>query len=59
MNKAVYTCAELMKPESKRHLVRAGVDEPICVSALSSERMLVMAALNHGVSRLFEELAYI
>lgn len=55
MNKDVYTCAELMKPESKRHLVRAGVDEPICVSALS-ERMLVMAALNHGVSRLFEEL---
>jgi voltage-gated potassium channel len=51
----VYTCAELMKSESKRHLKRADVDEPICVSDLS-QRMLVMAALNHGLSRLFDDL---
>ena len=55
MNSEVYTCAELMKAESKRHLERAGVDEPICVSDMS-QRMLVMAALNHGLSRLFDDL---
>ena len=55
MNSEVYTCAELMKSESKRHLERAGVDEPICISDMS-QRMLVMAALNHGLSRLFDDL---
>ena len=55
MNREVYTCAELMKAESKRHLERAGVDEPICVADIS-QRMLVMAALNHGLSRLFDDI---
>lgn len=55
MNSKVYACAELMRAESKRHLERAGVDEPICISEIS-QRMLVMAALNHGLSRLFDDL---
>jgi voltage-gated potassium channel len=55
MNRDVYTCAEVMRSESKRHLERADVDEPICVADLS-QRMLVMAALNHGLSRLFDDI---
>lgn len=55
INSDIYTVAEVMRPESKRHLDRAGVDEPICVSELS-QKILVMAALNHGLSRLFNNL---
>ena len=55
MNKDVYTCAEVMRAESKCHLQRADVDEPICIADLS-QRMLVMAALNHGLSRLFDDV---
>ena len=54
-NSAVYSCAEVMNTESKRHLERAGVDEPICVSDLS-EKMLLQAALNHGISRFFDDV---
>jgi len=55
MNRDVYTCAEVMRSESKRHLERADVDEPICVADLS-QRMLVMAATNHGLSRFFDDV---
>jgi voltage-gated potassium channel len=55
MNRDVYTCAEVMRAESKRHLERADVDEPVCIADLS-QRMLVMAALNHGLSRLFDDI---
>jgi Trk K+ transport system NAD-binding subunit len=52
-NRDVYTCAEVMRAGSKKHLIRAAVDEPICVADLS-QRMLVMAALNHGLSKFFD-----
>ncbi|MFV2067570.1 MAG: TrkA family potassium uptake protein [Pirellulales bacterium] len=51
----VYTVAELMRAESRRHLERAGVDEPICISEMS-QRLLVHAAMNHGLSRFFTEV---
>ncbi len=51
----VYTVAELMRAESRRHLERANVDEPICVSEMS-QRLLVHAAMNHGLSRFFTEV---
>ena len=51
----VYTVVELMRHENRRHLERAHVDEPICVSDLS-QRLLVHAALNHGLSRLFSDI---
>jgi voltage-gated potassium channel len=51
----VYTVVELMRAESRKHLERAGVDEPICVSELS-QRLLVHAALNHGLSRFFSDI---
>jgi voltage-gated potassium channel len=51
----VYTVAELMRGESRRHLQRAGVDEPVCVSEIS-QRLLVHAAMNHGLSRVFTDI---
>jgi voltage-gated potassium channel len=51
----VYTVAELMRAESRRHLQRAGVDEPVCVSEIS-QRLLVHAAMNHGLSRVFTDI---
>jgi voltage-gated potassium channel len=51
----VYTVAEVMRSESRRHLERANVDEPICVTEMS-QRLLVHAAMNHGLSLLFSEV---
>ena len=51
----VYTVVELMRSDNRHHLERADVDEPICVSDLS-QRLLVHAALNHGLSRFFSSL---
>ena len=51
----VYTVVELMRSENRHHLERADVDEPICVSDLS-QRLLVHAALNHGLSRFFSDV---
>ncbi len=54
-NPDVYTVVELMRRENRQHLERARVDEPICVSDLS-QRLLVHAALNHGLSALFSDI---
>jgi voltage-gated potassium channel len=54
-NGDVYTVVELMRPENRRHLERADVDEAICVTDLS-KRLLVHAAMNHGLSRFFTEI---
>ncbi len=51
----IYTVAELMRSESRRHLERTGVDEPICITEMS-QRLLVHAATNHGLSRFFTEI---
>ncbi len=55
LNRDVYTVVELMRAENRRHLERARVDEPICVSDLS-QRLLVHASLNHGLSLLFSDI---
>jgi voltage-gated potassium channel len=44
-----YTCVEIAKPDSKRHLSRTRVDEVVCVGELA-QRLLTQAALNHGLS---------
>ena len=51
----VYTVVELMRSENRHHLQRADVDEPVCVADLS-QRMLVHAALNHGLSKFFSDV---
>jgi voltage-gated potassium channel len=51
----VYTVAEVMRAESRRHLEHANVDEPVCVSEIS-QRLLVHAAMNHGLSRFFTDV---
>ena len=53
----VYTVVELMRSENRHHLQRADVDEPICVADLS-QRMLVHAALNHGLSKFFSDVLH-
>ena len=53
----VYTVVELMRSENRHHLHRADVDEPICVSDLS-QRLLVHAALNHGLSKFFSDVLH-
>lgn len=55
LNGDVYTVVEMMRPENRRHLERADVDEAICVTDLS-KRLLVHAAMNHGLSRFFAEI---
>ena len=55
LNGDVYTVVEMMRPENRRHLERASVDEAICVTDLS-KRLLVHAAMNHGLSRFFAEI---
>lgn len=54
-HREVYTVVELMRSENRRHLDRADVDEPICISDLS-QRLLVHAALNHGLSQFFSDV---
>ena len=53
----VYTVVELMRSENQHHLERANVDEPICVADLS-QRLLVHAALNHGLSKFFSDVLH-
>jgi voltage-gated potassium channel len=55
LNGDVYTVVEMMRPENRRHLERADVDEAICITDLS-KRLLVHAAMNHGLSRFFAEI---
>ncbi|MFP6752489.1 MAG: NAD-binding protein [Pirellulaceae bacterium] len=54
-NGDVYTVVELMRPENRRHLERADADEAVCVTDLS-KRLLVHAAMNHGLSRFFTDI---
>lgn len=54
-NRDVYSVVELMRSENRCHLTRANVDEAVCVADLS-QRLLLHAALDHGLSRLFAEL---
>jgi voltage-gated potassium channel len=51
----LYTCAEILKPQNRRHVERSGVDEAICVGELS-QRLLGQAVVTHGVAGLLEKL---
>ncbi len=44
-----YSCVEIVRRDSKRHLSRTRADEVVCVGDLSL-RLLTQAALNHGLS---------
>jgi voltage-gated potassium channel len=50
-----YTCVEVYKPDSKRHLGRTRADEVICAGELA-RRTLTQAALNHGLSLFLGDL---
>jgi len=51
----VYTVAELVDEQHVQHCRRAGVDEVIVGSELSSH-LIASAAIDHGISRIFSEL---
>lgn len=55
-NPEVYSCVEIVKAESCKHLQRTAVDEIICLEDLSV-KLLSQAALNHGFSNLIYELS--
>lgn len=51
----IYSCVEVLNPENTIHFKRANVDEIISVSEISN-RLVVDAALNHGVSRVIIDM---
>jgi len=51
----IYSCVEVLNPDNKRHFARAGVDEVISVAEISN-RLVVQAALNPGVSNLISDM---
>jgi len=55
VNPQLYTCAEILKPQNRRHVERTGVDETVCVGELS-ERLLSQAALTRGLPSLVENM---
>ncbi len=55
---SLYTCVELLDQKNIAHGKRAKADEIIVTGALSTN-LLVQAALNHGVTRLINELVSI
>ena len=48
-NPATYSCVEIVRRDSKRHLSRTAANEVICVGDLSI-RLLTQSALNPGIS---------
>lgn len=55
LNPDVYTCVEIEEAENVAHCRRAHADE-IIVSGEFSSKLLARAALNHGISKLIDEL---
>lgn len=54
-NPDLYICVEVLKPRHVVHITRAGADEIISSTELAAN-MLSQAALNHGVSGLYDQI---
>ena len=54
-NESIYSCVEVLKFESRRHIERLRIDEVVCLGDLS-QALLAQASTSHGLSRLIEEL---
>lgn len=55
VNPGMYSCVEVLKPESRRHIERLNIDEVVCLGELS-QTLLAQAATSHGLSKLVEDL---
>jgi len=55
INPDVYTCVEVLDPNNIQHLKRANANEIIASSEISG-KMLVSAAINHGVTKLISKM---
>ena len=55
LNRAVHTCVQIRNSANRIHLERAHADEIICLDQMGAS-VAVASALNHGVSRLLNEL---
>ena len=55
LNRVVHTCVQIRNSANRIHLERAHADEIICLDQMGAS-VAVASALNHGVSRLLNEL---
>jgi len=55
VNQDIYSCVEVLKHESRRHVERLNIDEVVCLGELS-QALLAQAATSHGLSKLIEDL---
>jgi len=55
MHKGVYTVVQVLNPSNVKHLERAGCDEIICTTEIST-RLVVQSSLNHGLSKMFSDI---
>ena len=55
LNKKVHTCVQLLFSENIIHLENAKVDEIICLDQIGGN-LMVSSALNHGISKVMNEL---
>ena len=55
LNKKVHTCVQLLFSENIVHLENAKVDEIICLDQIGGN-LMVSSALNHGISKVMNEL---
>jgi voltage-gated potassium channel len=55
LNPAVHSCVQILNSANKRHFLRAGVDELICLDHIGGN-LAVASALNHGVTLMVSEL---
>jgi voltage-gated potassium channel len=55
LNPDVHTCVQIRNSDNRKHLERARADEIICLDLMGAS-VAVCSALNHGVSRLLNEL---
>lgn len=55
INPKVHTCVQIISVENKIHLENAHADEIICLNQIGGN-LLVSSALNHGISKIINEI---
>ncbi|MBI2900599.1 MAG: TrkA family potassium uptake protein [Planctomycetes bacterium] len=55
MNKAVYTCVQILNPDNRKHVERANADEIICTTEVGT-KLVVHSSLSKGLSKLVTDL---
>jgi len=55
LNPSVHSCVQILNSANRRHFLRAGVDELICLDQIGGN-LAVASALNHGISVMVSEL---